>query len=142
MEIQSFRDLEVWHKSMRLAERVYQLTETFPRNEQYALSLQLKRAAVSIASNIAEGHARQTGYYLNHLTVAIGSEAELQTQLELSYRLKLTERARVEGLLEDASEIGRMLRGLFASVQRSQLQGHTPRQARADIKARPSVPDP
>ena len=76
--ITSFRDPFVWQKSMVLVERIYHLTASFPRNEQYGLSIQLKRAAVSILSNIAEGHARRTGYFLNHLNVAVGSEAELQ----------------------------------------------------------------
>ena len=106
---------------MTLVERVYELTKTFPRDEQYGLTAQLKRAAVSIPSNIAEGHARRTGHFLNHLNVAIGSEAELQTQLELSYRLKLAEKSRVEPLSAAASEIARMLHGLVASVERGHL---------------------
>ena len=64
--ITSFRDLVVWQKAMTLVERVYELTKTFPRNEQYGLTAQLKRAAVSIPSNIAEGHARRTAHFLNH----------------------------------------------------------------------------
>jgi four helix bundle protein len=124
MQIRSFRDLRVWQKSMALAENVYALTETFPRSEQFTLSVQLKRTAISIASNIAEGHARQTGHYLHHLSIAIGSEAELQTQLELSRRLKLTNHDRVDQLLDQASEVGRMLRGLAASVEQSQRRAH------------------
>ena len=119
--ITSFRDLVVWQKAMTLVERVYELTKTFPRDEQYGLTAQLKRAAVSIPSNIAEGHARRTGHFLNHLNVAIGSEAELQTQLELSHRLKLAEKSRVEPLSAAASEIARMLHGLVASVERGHL---------------------
>jgi four helix bundle protein len=118
MLVNSFRDLLVWQKAMSLVERVYVVTERFPRAEQYGLTAQLRRAAVSIPSNIAEGHARRTGYFLNHLNMAIGSEAELQTQLELAYRLKLTGEANVEPLLEYAAEVGRMLHGLVASIER------------------------
>jgi four helix bundle protein len=118
MMVNSFRDLLVWQKAMSLVERVYVVTERFPRAEQYGLTAQLRRAAVSIPSNIAEGHARRTGYFLNHLNMAIGSEAELQTQLELAYRLKLTGEANVEPLLEYAAEVGRMLHGLVASIER------------------------
>jgi four helix bundle protein len=119
MEITSFRDLLVWKKSMTLAEHVYELAEMLPSAERYALSAQLKRTAVSIAANIAEGHTRRTGAYLNHLNIAMGSEAELQTQLELAHRLRLAERSHVEPLIEEANEIARMLRGLAASLQAS-----------------------
>jgi four helix bundle protein len=117
MEIRSFRDLWVWQRAMTLVEDVYLLTEQFPRSEQYGLSIQLRRAAVSIPSNIAEGHARRTGYFLNHLNMAVGSQAELQTQLELAYRLRFVERSQVEPLLAAAAEIAKMLHGLSASVQ-------------------------
>ena len=103
---------------MALVEGVYELTDRFPRAEQFGLSIQLRRAAVSIPSNIAEGHARQTGYYLNHLNIAIGSQAELQTQLELAYRLNFVEKKVVEPLLLAGAEVAKMLHGLAASVER------------------------
>jgi four helix bundle protein len=126
MRITSFRDLEVWQRSMVLAERVYTLTEGFPRCEQYGLTAQLRRAAVSIPSNIAEGHARRTGQYLYHLNVASGSDAELQTQLELASRLRLVSTNRVGPLLDESAEIGRMLRGLASSVARSRAARRSP----------------
>ena len=116
MEIRSFRDLLVWQKAMTLVEDVYTLTEEFPRSEQFGLSIQLRRAAVSIPSNIAEGHARRTGYFLNHLNMAVGSQAELQTQLELACRLRFVERSQVEPLLVAGAEIAKMLHGLSASL--------------------------
>ncbi|HXG87619.1 MAG TPA: four helix bundle protein [Vicinamibacterales bacterium] len=118
MAITSFRDLVVWQRAMVLVERIYELTECFPRHEQYGLTTQLRRAAVSIPSNIAEGQARRTGYFLNHLNMASGSEAELQTQLELAARLHLGDRGRIEKLLAESSEVGRMLHALAASVER------------------------
>jgi len=93
------------------------LTAAFPPEERFGLTAQLRRTVVSIPSNIAEGKGRQkTGPYVNHLKIALGSEAELQTQLELAYRLGFTENKRVAPLLASASEIGRMLNGLVASL--------------------------
>jgi len=116
MTITSFRDLSVWQRSMVLTERIYAFTESFPRAEMYGLTAQLRRCAVSIPSNIAEGHARKTGHYLEHLDTASGSAAELQTQLELVFRLKLADKRHVDPIMGEAEEIGRMLHGLAASV--------------------------
>ena len=118
MEIKSFRDLLVWQRSMALVERVYEVTELFPRTERFGLSNQLRRAAISIPSNIAEGHARRTGYFLNHLNMAIGSQAELQTQLELGRRLKFAPEKMIDPLLQEGAEIAKMLHGLAASVEK------------------------
>ena len=104
---------------MELAERVYELTREFPAGEQYGITLQLRRAVISIPSNIAEGHARPTGYYINHLRTAAGSSAERQTQLELAHRLKFVPKARVTPILNAAAELSRMLHGLTASVEAS-----------------------
>ena len=119
MTIISFRDLLVWRRSMVLTEKIYSLTESFSRAEMYGLTAQLRRCAVSIPSNIAEGHARKTGHYLEHLDTASGSAAELQTQLELVFRLKLADKRRVDPIIREAEEIGRMLHGLAASVAAS-----------------------
>lgn len=87
--VSSYRDLDVWRLAMKLAENIYYVTHAFPHRETYALSSQLQRAAVSVASNIAEGHARgYTKDYLLFIAMAMGSLAELETQLELSTRLK------------------------------------------------------
>jgi four helix bundle protein len=118
MGITSFRDLMVWQKAMKLVEDVYVLTEQFPKSEIFGLRAQLRRAVVSIPSNIAEGHARKSGYYLNHLNMALGSQAELQTQLELAYRLRFVEKAEVEVVLGRGAEVAKMLHGLIASMQR------------------------
>jgi four helix bundle protein len=86
--VQSFRDLEVWKKSVQMAVMVYRLTREFPKEETYGLSSQMRRAAVSIPSNIAEGHGRlNTGEYRQFLGVARGSNFELQTQLEIARAL-------------------------------------------------------
>ena len=84
----SFRDLEVWRASMDLALEVYKVTTGFPTDERYGLTSQLRRAGVSVPSNIAEGHARKSdGAFLNHVRIALGSLAELGTQLEIATRL-------------------------------------------------------
>jgi len=114
--IRSFRDLNVWQKSMDLAVTTYRSTETFPRSEMFGLTSQMRRASVSIPSNIAEGKAIGGQRYRRHLKFAIGSNAELQTQIELADRLNLLATADARILLEHASEIGRMLAGLLGSL--------------------------
>ncbi len=87
-EIQSYRDLKVWQRSMALAKELYRLTQAFPREELYGLTCQVRRAAVSVPSNIAEGHARKsTREYLNHISIALGSLAEMETQIVLAAEL-------------------------------------------------------
>ena len=89
MAIVNFRDLRVWQGGMNLVELVYQLTRSFPREEMHGLTSQMRRAAVSIPSNIAEGHTREhSREYLHHLSMAQASLAELRTQTEIAARLK------------------------------------------------------
>jgi four helix bundle protein len=86
----SHKDLPVWQQAMALAETVYRLTESFPADEEFGLTAQLRRAAVLIPSNIAEGAARSsTGELGHYLGIALGSTAEVETQLELAKRLAL-----------------------------------------------------
>jgi four helix bundle protein len=114
--ILSFRDLEVWRKGMDLAVRIYKTTEKLPRSEMFGLTSQLRRAAVSIPSNIAEGKAIGGKSYPRHLKIAMVSESELQTQVEIARRLNLLTDADADDLLKQASEVGRMLAGLFRSL--------------------------
>ncbi len=114
--IHSYRDLSVWQKAMSLAERIYSSTEGLPRSETYGLTSQMRRASLSIASNIAEGKAVGGRAYLRHLRIALGSEAELQTQIELAVRLKLLVRNDADRLLSETSEVGRMLSSLLRSL--------------------------
>jgi four helix bundle protein len=93
----AFRDLEVWKQGMDLVEACYKASATFPKSEMYGLTRQLRRASTSIPTNLADAHGRRTTRaYLNHVSVAIGSQAELETCLELARRL---------GLLPQASRI-------------------------------------
>lgn len=106
---------------MKLAESVYSLVAGFPADERYGLTSQLRRAAVSIPSNIAEGWGYgRTGRYIHHLRIARGSEHELITQLELSARLGLARTEHVAPILNQATEVGRMLTGLIRSLERAQ----------------------
>jgi four helix bundle protein len=118
VKVNSYRDLIVWQLAMRLTESVYRITGTFPNKETYALANQLQRAAVSIPSNIAEGHARSsTKDYLRFISIAMGSLAELETQMELSARLEYIDQPKLGELLATADELGRMLQGLRKSLQ-------------------------
>lgn len=116
--IQSFRDLTVWQKALTLAEHVYLSTERFPKSEAFGLTSQMRRAVVSIPSNIAEGKAISGRAYPKHLRIALGSEAELQTQIELAVRLKMLSDTEGGKLLGQAAEVGRMLSGLLRSLTR------------------------
>jgi four helix bundle protein len=117
--VRSFRDLIVWQRSVGLAVAVYELTREFPKEEIYGLTSQLRRAAVSIASNIAEGHGRNTaGEFRQFLGVARGSNFEVQTQLVLSRRLKYGSAERLtlcEGL---SVEVEKMLVAFAATISR------------------------
>ncbi|MBN8762873.1 four helix bundle protein [Thiobacillus sp. 63-78] len=113
----NYRDLKVWQMAMTLTEAIYRATESFPSRETYALANQLQRAAVSIPSNIAEGHARSsTKDYLRFVSISQGSLAEAETQLELAHRLGYIPEAVLHGLFEQTNEIGRMLHGLRSAL--------------------------
>ena len=118
--IVSYRDLEAWQEAMVLAERCYALTTCFPKSEQFGLTAQIRRAAVSIASNVAEGHARMTrAAYVNHLRIAAGSQAELETQIELAVRLGLASEDQTAATREGTAQVGRLLHGLIRALEQS-----------------------
>ncbi len=115
--IKTFRDLVAWQLGMKLARRVYQVTGEMPKAERFGLVDQMRRAAVSIPSNIAEGYARATTFdYLKHLRIARGSLAELSTQFELSVDLEMVRRR--EELPDLIGEADRVLQGLIRSLER------------------------
>ena len=111
--IKSFRDLLVWQKAMDLSVRTYKLTGRLPKADQMVLGYQLRKSAVSIPSNIAEGFSRHSKpHYIQHLWTSHGSAAELETQLELGTRVELIEPEVAAILIADSQEIGRMINGL------------------------------
>ncbi|HKU15883.1 MAG TPA: four helix bundle protein [Steroidobacteraceae bacterium] len=121
--ITSHKDLIVWQKSIVLAGKVYAATRQLPRDERFGLSLQLRRAAISIASNIAEGSARRTrAEFVHYLHIARGSLSEVETQMMVVRNQGLLSAANC--LLEDISEIGRMLNALISRLARDRQVAH------------------
>jgi four helix bundle protein len=116
--VRSFRDLEVWQMSMDLTVTVYRLTQAFPREELFGLSSQLRRSAVSIPSDIAEGQGRlNTGEFKQFLGVARGSNCELQTQLEIARALGLGDATLLEHAEDLSHRIGKMLFRLLSTLK-------------------------
>ncbi|MBL8031248.1 MAG: four helix bundle protein [Candidatus Doudnabacteria bacterium] len=110
MNSNSYKDLVVWQKSMDLVVKIYQLTEAFPKAEIFGMVAQMRRSAVSIPSNIAEGSKRGTKKDFRHfLLIAYGSGAELETQIEISKRLNLSKLSDFVGIDDLLSEVMRML---------------------------------
>jgi four helix bundle protein len=117
MAIRNYRDLVAWQRAMDLAEQVYAATKRFPTEERYVLTAQIRKSAVSVPSNIAEGHGiRSDGAFGRHLSIARGSLCELETQLLLSARLGYIDGADSERLAELASEVGKLVAGLSHAV--------------------------
>jgi len=114
--VRRYTDLIAWQKAMDLVEGVYRLTKQFPKEELYGLVSQMRRSAVSIPSNIAEGHCRNgRREYVHHLSIALGSLGELETQVLIAQRLGYPEDDR---LLALASETGRLVVGLMHSLEK------------------------
>ncbi|MDY0169713.1 MAG: four helix bundle protein [Thermoguttaceae bacterium] len=119
VKIKTFRDLLVWQKSMELVTEVYRASAEFPTHERYGLSSQVRRCAVSIPSNIAEGFGRHsTTDYIRFLTIANGSLYELQTQVEIALNLEYMERKPYDTLHEQTREVERMMSSLIQSLKR------------------------
>ena len=116
--VKSFRDLVVWQKSIQLAVGVYRLTKDFPRDEQYGLTSQMRRSAVSVSSNIAEGHGRlNRGEYRQFLGIARGSNFEVQTQLEIARALGMGDAIMLEEADSLSHEVGKMIHGILEKIK-------------------------
>ena len=117
-QIKSYRDLDVWQKAMDLIEVTYRLTKLLPKEETFGLAIQMQRAAVSVAANIAEGHGREhLGDYLRHLSFARGSLMELETLVFAGQRVHRLPEGEIRSLLEMSDRVGRMLAGLQKSLR-------------------------
>ncbi len=115
----SYRDLIAWHKVMELVTEIYQITQNFPKEEIFGLMSQLRRAVVSVPSNIAEGQGRLSkGEFRVFLGNARGSLSELETQLLIAQNLNYIDQNKTTRLLDLAAEIGRILNGLIASMKK------------------------
>jgi four helix bundle protein len=116
--IRSFKDLIVWQRGMDLAVRIYRITQKLPASEQFGLTSQLRRAAVSIPSNIAEGYGRQsTGSYRQFLTMSRGSLMEIETQINICERLKYLAQPDTENIFKEITEISKMLTSLISKIK-------------------------
>jgi four helix bundle protein len=117
-DVQSYRDLIVWQRAMDVAAATYQLTRLYPRDEQFGLTSQSRRAAASIAANIAEGYGRASRQaYINFLRIAQGSLKELETHLILAERVEAAPPGSTQPLLDHTEEIGRMLKALIGKLK-------------------------
>lgn len=129
----TYRELKVWKKAVDLAVQVYEFTGQFPRQETYGFSSQMRRAAVSVASNIAEGSARGTRRdFRQFVKLAEGSNSELQTQLLIARRLHFGRDEACDGLETLSNEVGRMLTALGKYLTREIQAAHTSQSAAAD----------
>lgn len=119
---ESFKDLVVWQRAVELTLEVYRFTSTFPNSERFGLTSQLRRASVSVASNIAEGYGRSTkGEYLLFLGHARGSNSEVETQLVIARGLRFGSQEMLESTEQLRSEVGRMLGALMRSLRNKSL---------------------
>jgi four helix bundle protein len=121
MKPRCYSDLIAWQKAMDLVEEVYRATRGFPSDERFGLTSQVRRAVVSVPSNIAEGQGRaSTREFLHFLSIAYGSLLEVETQIHIAHRLGYLEAQQKAVIMTTASEIGRILNGLSASLKAKQ----------------------
>ena len=123
MPLKSYGELIAWQKAMDLVQSVYEAVRTFPKEEIYGLTSQLKRAAVSVPSNIAEGQGRKsTREFLHHLSIAYGSLMEVETQILIAVRLEYLSQQDAERIIERTSEVGRLINGLSNALANKQTE--------------------
>ncbi len=118
MKVKNYKELKVWQQGVDIVDKVYQLTDIFPDSERFGLISQMRRAAVSLPSNIAEGFMRQhSKEYIQFLYISLGSCAELETQLIISWRRKYIEQNSLESMQENIEYESRMLRNLIKNLR-------------------------
>lgn len=127
MTVRKYRDLEVWQKAMELVTKVYGCTQRFPREEMYGLTNQVRRAAVSVPSNIAEGQGRRTTReFLHHLSIARGSLAEVDTQVEIAERLGFLTKEQAEEIGQVLTSVAKLTNALISALERKLAQVSPP----------------
>lgn len=119
MSIQSYKDLKVWQQGITLVKHIYELTSSFPKDELYGLTSQLRRAAVSVPSNIAEGSSRKNSKkeFVRFLHIAYGSLAEIETQLIIAQELGFASKEQINPLLEETNILMKMVYRFIASLE-------------------------
>jgi four helix bundle protein len=112
-----YSELLVWQKAMDLVAVIYEISRTFPDSEKFGLASQVRRAAVSVPANVAEGHGRKsTGAYIQHISIANGSLMEVETLIQIACRLGYVDEKKLNQILAQTDEIGKMLSGLQRSL--------------------------
>ena len=120
--LRNYKELKVWQKSYQLCLEIYRATDVFPKNENFGLTSQMRRSALSIPSNVAEGYGRKTTpEYVRSLYIAYGSTCELETQLLLSGDLGYLDKESLSGLQRDIREVERMMKALIKSLENKHL---------------------
>ena len=120
--LRSFKDLKVWEKSYNLCLKAYKITSAFPKDERFGLTSQIRRSAVSIPSNIAEGYGRKTTVdYVRMLYIAYGSTCELETQVLLAGDLGFIDKGDLSAAIENVKEVERMLKALIKTLEQKHL---------------------
>ena len=120
--LRSYKELNVWQKSYKLCLHIYKVTKRFPKDEMYGLTSQIRRSAVSIPSNIAEGYGRKTTLdYVRFLYIAYGSVCELETQTMISGDLGYVGKERLQELREEIGDVERMLKAMIKSLENKHL---------------------
>jgi four helix bundle protein len=115
--VRTHKDLDVWKKAIEFVTEIYSVTSLFPKSELYGLTSQIRRAAVSIPSNIAEGATRKhKTEFVQYLYIALSSAAEVDTQLIIAHNLKFIERENLESLQKELNSISKMIQGLLKSI--------------------------
>src|SRR5437773_7880824 len=123
-DIKSYRDLIVWQKSMDLADLVYRITDDFPASERFGMTFQMRKAAVSVPSNIAEGHRHRTPGYIYRVTIALGEHAELETEALISERRGYIRAPQMEEFIRLATQVGELAHGLLRSLEAREAASH------------------
>ncbi|NCO83582.1 MAG: hypothetical protein COZ31_07405 [Nitrospirae bacterium CG_4_10_14_3_um_filter_44_29] len=115
--MKSFRDLNIWKNAIKLVKLIYEITQTFPNSEIYGLTSQIRRAAVSVPSNIAEGHIRRhTAEFKQFLFIALGSLAELETQITISNELGYVNKDSKETVIQTIVVLSKQIRSLISKL--------------------------
>jgi four helix bundle protein len=121
-KINTYKELTVWQKAMSLAKEIYFITQSFPEVEKFGLTQQLKRAAISVPSNIAEGWGRNsTGHFIQFLNISKGSICEIETQLIIAMELNYTTQEKINSALNLLIEISKMIKSLIDTLESSKV---------------------
>jgi four helix bundle protein len=141
-EIQSFRDLLTWQKAVDLADLVYSTTDRFPPSERFGLTAQMRKACVSIPSNIAEGTRHRLPGYISRVIIALGEHAELETQSVIADRRGYLGKSDMDRLAELSTQVGELSHGLLRALEARALRDKESGDGDSRIAAKSRTPNP